>query len=158
MIVKPFVVTLIAVAALTFALPGKAAAQGTLDQKFDKIIRVLEKIELATDARFQSIDQKLAAFGSRLDQFEQKGNSYPPSSPPAPVYSPPTYTPPMAQNPPVYYQPAYEFQPLPNSPLSGDQQKALNDYFDRVCNRNGEIRMSPAEQQGMTRLMQLLGK
>lgn len=152
---KPFLFTLIAAAVLAVALPGKVTAQSTLDQKLDKIIDVLVKTKEATDVRFQSVDQKFAALGARLEQLEQKGNSYPP---PVAVYGSPTYTPPTVQNPPVYYPPANEFQPLPNSPLSGTQQKTLNDYFDRVCNQNGDIRMSPGEQQGMIQLMKLLGK
>jgi hypothetical protein len=98
----------------------------------------------------QLIEKRIANIEKRIALLEQKVQTgYAPGSPPPAVI--PSYTPPPVPAP-------AGFTPAPGSPLRPEEQKSLNEYFDRVCNRAGDVRMSAAEQEVMTKLIQQLGK
>jgi hypothetical protein len=166
--VKTICTIIVTLAALGFVRPGQAAAQSVLEQKLDKIITVLEKGQQANEARFRRIEALLPSIEARLAQVEQRSSS---AQPPAPAsysgYAParpqssyaPGYAPPPGVTPCYTYATApASFAPLADSPLSPAEQLTLIEYLDRVTNRGGDSRMSPAEQQVMAKVVQLMGK
>jgi hypothetical protein len=149
---KRFVV--LQVTALILAWPGQASAQPTIDEKLDKIITVLELSRQATDARFQSVDEKFAAIAARLAQLEQRSGSYTPyASPPAPTYTPPVYIP--APLPEEYYNPLKTYTPPP-APVYTPQPPVYlpEDYYNPSNLPPWPYgTLSPLEKQGMSNVV-----
>ena len=136
-ILTKFILSVAVLGALALGSPAKAD-----DPVQIEMWRIQNRLNQLTEQRISKLE-------GRVKDLEQKVQTLSPGyTPPAPT-SPPSYTPPPA--------PAV-FIPVPGSPLSPGEQKALTDYFDRVCNQNGDPRMSRAEQEAMEKLVKLMGK